>query len=382
MSAPGHGATKKNKRDDANKVDTPLEDMKEENGETSTAPSSTPPAPSTPAGHKKRKRNDDDEAEDDVNDSLDKGKDLVDSPEEMEAEEKKAKRVKMPEEAKDANTTGKGKKSVARKGSLEGEASVLKLLQGIVEPLGDLKKSLRTGSTAVSSLLGAISGQVPASAGASGSSKSAGAYQLYIWGKLVAQQPKNVSMSVSLSGPSFSIGGNSRCSLTISDPGIGSSVVCKLQNSFSTGVVQIEGQTSRNILFVNLKPLKKGARQPIKTGDEISIITKQQTYSFAFQKVRSPSAKQTSTAAVPSLPSLSLLAGGPGAHHLSLAPAAPTPSSTSPSSSSSSASTSGSSSQAASTSSSSTSSSSSSSASGAEVPDAGMHTPFFHHAFL
>jgi hypothetical protein len=119
-------------------------------------------------------------------------------------------------------------------------------------------------------------------------------------------------MSVSLSGPSFSIGGNSRCSLTLSDPGISSSVVCKLQNSvscaallfisismltmdavadaafahvvlglqFTTGVVQIEGQTSRDILFVNRKQLKKGVKQPIKTGDEISIITKQQTYSF------------------------------------------------------------------------------------------------------
>jgi hypothetical protein len=49
---------------------------------------------------------------------------------------------------------------------------------------------------------------------------------------------------------------------------------------FTTGVVHIEGQTSRDILFVNRKQLKKGVKQPIKTGDEISIITKQQTYSF------------------------------------------------------------------------------------------------------
>lgn len=55
-------------------------------------------------------------------------------------------------------------------------------------------------------------------------------------------------------------------------------VVLGLQ--FTTGVVQIEGQTSRDILFVNRKQLKKGVKQPIKTGDEISIITKQQTYSF------------------------------------------------------------------------------------------------------
>jgi hypothetical protein len=130
-----------------------------------------------------------------------------------------------------------------------------------VEPLGDLKKSLRTGSTAVSALLGAIT--AGSQAGAADRAKSAGAYQLYIWGKLVAQQPKvhdalthaphlyvslnralrslrtprrclqNTAMSVSLSGPSFSIGGNSRCSLTLSDPGISSSVVCKLQNSGS-----------------------------------------------------------------------------------------------------------------------------------------------------
>jgi hypothetical protein len=57
-----------------------------------------------------------------------------------------------------------------------------------VEPLGELKKSLRTSGSAVSSLLGAISNQTPAGAGAS--AKSPGAYQLYIWGKLVAQQPK------------------------------------------------------------------------------------------------------------------------------------------------------------------------------------------------
>lgn len=57
-----------------------------------------------------------------------------------------------------------------------------------MEPLGDLKKSLRTGSTAVSALLGAIT--AGSQTGAADRAKSAGAYQLYIWGKLVAQQPK------------------------------------------------------------------------------------------------------------------------------------------------------------------------------------------------
>lgn len=144
-----------------------------------------------------------------------------------------ARSTQMPE-AEDAKTTGKGKKVATRKGSLEGEGPVIKLLQDIlsaslcslslcfacacavrvvrylfvrvpcvlhlgrvssltpcsriVEPLGDLKKSLRTGSTAVSALLGAIT--AGSQTGAADRAKSAGAYQLYIWGKLVAQQPK------------------------------------------------------------------------------------------------------------------------------------------------------------------------------------------------
>lgn len=292
--------------------------------------------------------------------------------------------MKMPE-AEDAKTTGKGKKVATRKGSLEGEGPVIKLLQGIVEPLGDLKKSLRTGSTAVSALLGAIT--AGSQTGAADRAKSAGAYQLYIWGKLVAQQPKNTAMSVSLSGPSFSIGGNSRCSLTLSDPGISSSVVCKLQNSFTTGVVHIEGQTSRDILFVNRKQLKKGVKQPIKTGDEISIITKQQTYSFTFQKVRSPSklSPTPGLGGLPTLPSLSLLAGGGHPHLSGLAPShglagfpstSPSASTSTTPSSSANSSSSSSSSQAASSASSSSSGGASAQQPAPEPADAAAHDIF------
>jgi len=320
--------------DEPGKDRRPMVDMKEEDRvdasevgtsivATTTTPSSVPSVQTATSKKRKRKDHDDQDDEEesavvDVASSLNHGNQLVESPERAEFEgegEKKAKRLKMPEEAKDTKITGKGKKTT-RRSTIEGDSSPYKALQSIVEPLSDLKKGLRTSSTAVSSLLNTISGSALSGSSAS-NPKNAGAYLLYIWGKLITQQPKNMAVSVSLSGPWFCIGGNPRCNLTISDPGIGSSVVCKLQNSFSTGVAQIEGQTSKNILFVNLRSLKKGVKQPIKNGDEISIVTKQQTYAFTFQKVRPPS-KQMSSTPLGSLPSLSLLSGQ--SHHLSIPP--------------------------------------------------------------
>eukprot|EP01087_Luapelamoeba_hula_P004087 TRINITY_DN1404_c0_g1_i1.p1 TRINITY_DN1404_c0_g1~~TRINITY_DN1404_c0_g1_i1.p1 ORF type:complete len:1494 (+),score=343.70 TRINITY_DN1404_c0_g1_i1:134-4615(+) len=219
----------------------------------------------------------------------------------------------------DANEPGHVKKP--KVSSEPGEPEHVLPVQGekatmaeLVEPLAKLRNSLRTGASAIGSILSQIPTNTAAATASAGKSDSAVAplastsgstphlhTHPRAWGKLIPQRPRQL-MGYSLTGPSFTIGGHSKCDLTLLDPAVGNSSLCKIHRGSVIGSPYLEGQTSRNILFVNEKNVSKGTRVPLKQGDIIKVLSKQQHFAFTFQKVgHETSSGLSSKAIVPAL---------------------------------------------------------------------------------
>lgn len=75
-------------------------------------------------------------------------------------------------------------------------------------------------------------------------------------------------MNVPLTGTVFAIGRNSKCNMQLRELSV-SSLLCNLV--WQDGAALIECCSNSGILSVNNRPLKKGARHGLKSGDEISI---------------------------------------------------------------------------------------------------------------
>jgi len=101
-------------------------------------------------------------------------------------------------------------------------------LADFAEPLNELRTCLLNGSTAIGSMLSLL----PAKGNLNVISAAPHVPVQQIWGKLIALKPKQLT-GVSMSGSSFSIGGNNRCDLTLMDPGLGSTTLCKIHHSVS-----------------------------------------------------------------------------------------------------------------------------------------------------
>mmetsp|Transcript_41691 Transcript_41691/g.69447 ORF Transcript_41691/g.69447 Transcript_41691/m.69447 type:complete len:1481 (-) Transcript_41691:1256-5698(-) len=116
----------------------------------------------------------------------------------------------------------------------------------------------------------------------------------HVWGNLLSQFPQQPHLP--LSGAYFSIGRNSRCHFQLRDLGV-SGVLCRIYHSH--GVVFLESMSSSGILHVNGRILRKGMKQVLKSGDEITIIGSMRNYSFVFQQLAALTAISSSTMVAP-----------------------------------------------------------------------------------
>ena len=74
--------------------------------------------------------------------------------------------------------------------------------------------------------------------------------------------------NVLINASPFSIGRNSKCNLNLKEPNL-SSIICRL--TLANALPYIDGSSSSASLVLNGRPLKKGGRMPLRSGDEISI---------------------------------------------------------------------------------------------------------------
>eukprot|EP00741_Cyanophora_paradoxa_P004124 tig00000769_g4005.t1 len=126
------------------------------------------------------------------------------------------------------------------------------------------------------------------------------------WANLIPQYGSQPL--VPISGPCFNIGRNSRCMFQLRDPAI-SGMMCRIVSSTQhPGQASLENLSSNGSLTINGKFLRKGTRQTLKSGDEITI-TGSKTYSFIFQQLSAPPAPIT----IPSPPSTMHPPARPGA---------------------------------------------------------------------
>lgn len=118
-------------------------------------------------------------------------------------------------------------------------------LADFAEPLNELRTCLLNGSNAIGTMLSLLppkgnnTASVLGGAPASPTAAHVGVSPTQqVWGKLIALKPKQLT-GVSMSGSSFSIGGNNRCDLTLMDPSIGSTTICKIHHAVRTQILYL-----------------------------------------------------------------------------------------------------------------------------------------------